>query len=474
MKRRLKILLFIERINKEVEPLFLKKINGLFLCIGSLLVLFILKLPLNLSVVCANENQGFAFVFGQGLLLWNELACGRGILYVLLYSTILKIFGFNTWAIIAIHIVETIALLLIGLLIYLIVNKVLKNNLFAGVSVMLWVILISSPIGNSGLDIEILSHYYLSEEVLIVLFSLFSIWFLLLSNFLGYKHDCTFKEKMFSFFAGIFAACALMPKANGSSLLISSIIWIVLLFLFRKNSFKLDGTKILLYLFGVVISLCVLDLILYKLQGDLLLSWRDYFFVGSYNRNYLMSPVEFLKSLVNFMTRYTSSLNNLILFIITYLFFIFGFVMNLCMKNDKSKFSEFWLLISVLSIVDLCIIIAPGVYQPYYYQLIWPLVAIILSFGLKYLLETNKNYGLLLFALLTILFSHKIILSIPSHWNLMKQLGELSIFNQPQSFQDPVLSYDRLSLKRSGFLQLADAINNLLPDQKSTFYIFIC
>ena len=144
---------------------------GLLLCVSSLFIYFLLQLPLILSVECANENQGFAFTFGQGLLLWHKLPPGRGLLFVLPYAIILKIFGYNTWAILAVHFLETIVLISIGILIYLIVNRTLKNSFYSALAVLLWVIMVSSPIGGSDLKIEIRSHYNLQDECLSVLFS---------------------------------------------------------------------------------------------------------------------------------------------------------------------------------------------------------------------------------------------------------------------------------------------------------------
>ena len=63
-----------------------KNILGIILCLASFLIYFLLKLPLDLSVVCTNENQGFAFIFGQHFLNHLIVSPGRGLFYVAFYA----------------------------------------------------------------------------------------------------------------------------------------------------------------------------------------------------------------------------------------------------------------------------------------------------------------------------------------------------------------------------------------------------
>ena len=452
---------------------FVKVNFGLFICISSLLILFLLNLPVNLSVLCSNENQGFAFTFGQGLLLWKELACGRGILFVSLFAIILKTFGFNTYSIIAVHIIETIILLLIGILIYLIVSKIAENNFWGGLSTAFWVIMISTPIGASDLKVEILSHYNLNEENLCVLFSLSSLFCLVLSDFfdLNQKTTTAIKQNIFSFLAGVLAVCSLMSKANGAILLIGTLLWLVLLCIFRKQDFKSLSGKILFYFFGVVLSLFFFNILLYMLGGDLINTWKDYFFLGSYTQEHLTSMKLLLSMFLKFMTRYTNSLSNFTLFLFGLLLFTAGILKGLFQRSKRNIFTNFLLIIGIWGIGNVCVIIAPGAYQPYYYHLIWPSLAIVFSLGLHDISKkVNKRLMMYLTLGISLFFVVRISIVTLPHIKLAKELMETNIFNQPQCFQDPVLPYSDLTNRRA-FLQLADKINILLPKKDSTFYI---
>ena len=453
---------------------FFKNNIGLLLCIVSLILLCLLRMPLNLSVVCANDNQGFAFTFGQGFLLWKELACGRGLLYVLTYAGILKIFGFNTIAIIAVHFLETLVLVLIGTLIYLIIKNILKSDFFSGLSVLFWVIIISTPIGLSDLVVEIRSHYNLNEENLCVLFSLCSILFLTLGSYFNLEQSSitTTKEKLSSVLAGIFAVCSLMSKANGAILLIAIVLWFLQLFLFRKHNFKVLQSRIICFLLSVIFTLTLFNIVLYSLQGDLFSTWKDYFFLGRYTGNHLISLKPLLHSVLMFMTRYTFSVSNFIFFLLALLLFTWGLI-----KGCLAKHEIFWSLIGIWGLGNACVIIAPGEYQPYYYQLIWPSMIIIFILGLhkilSYLKKTNNKLVIYAIAILVfIFFIHRIIVAIPAHYKLFKEFNKESVFNQLQSFQDPVLPYDFKSVDREGVCKAADLINILLPSKNSTFYVF--
>ena len=427
---------------------------GTILFISSLVILFLLNLPLNLSVICANENQGFAFTWGQSFLKWGELACGRGILFVSLYAAVLKIFGFNTYSIIAIHFISTVILISIGILIYLITKKLSESNFLGGLAVLLWVILISTPIGASPLVIEIRSHYNLNEENLCILFSLLAIYCLLSGG------------NKLSFLAGLFSVCSLMSKANGLVICIALLLWFLQLFLFSKKSFKFFVKDIIYCIFGIVVGLIFFNVLLYFLKGDLIPIWKDYFLLGSYTQGYLISLKSFLNAVLNLMTRHTTSTLNFILFFIALSLFIIGIIKSYFRSNHQSIF---WSLISIWGIGNLCAILAPGEYQPYYYQLVWPSIAMVFAIGLK---NIKKPLIFLAGLIVFFVFVFRVITAIPAHAHLYRDFSKVSIFNQVQSFQDPVLSYDINTSKRDGYLQLADRINLLLSDKKNTFYIF--
>lgn len=441
---------------------FFKNKTGLLLCICSLTYYFLLNLPLNLSVLCANQNQGFAFTWGQNFLLWGELTCGRGPLFILLYAIILKIFGFNTWSIIGVHIVETIIFILVGVLIYLIVNKALKSSFYSGLAVLLWVTFITSPLSTpESLKVEILSHFNLSEESLCILFSLGSLYFLLR------------ERKKSSFLAGIFAVCSFMSKANGAILGIATILWFIQLALFKKEDFKLLGRKFLFYFIGVISSLALFNLIIYILKGDLVSFWKDYFLIGSYTNEHLKSAQSILGRFLIVMTRNSNSASNFILFLFALLLFIWGLVK--CFVSKPSPEARFWSLIGIWGIGNVLVIIIPGEYQPYYYHLIWTQIAIIFVLALQGLflkIRDKKKIITSAAIFISIFFVYRVFLSIPAHYNIAKYYFSLNIFNQSQSFQDPVLSYDSSLIKRAGYLQLADKINILLPSKTSTLYIF--
>lgn len=454
---------------------FLKNKPGLSICITSLIFLFLLKLPLNLSVVCANENQGFAFTWGQNLLLWQQLAPGRGPLFVFLYAIVLKLFGFNTWAIIAIHFLETIISVLIAIALYLIVSSILKSTIFGGLSVLFWVELVSTPIGASTLPIEIQSHHNLNEENLCVFFSLYSILCLALSNFFNDKKYKT-KDRIYSFLAGVLATCSFMSKSSGAILFIALFFWFSQLFFFNNEHFKHLKNRIIFCCFGILLGLILLNIIFYLFHGDLIQAWKDYFLIGMYRSTHLASFKSLFGSFLSFMTRSTYSISNFILFSIALLLFFYGLLNRAFITNKGDVNYLFWTLISIWGLGNICVIIAPGEYQPYYYYLIWPQLAIVFSIGLQrivpFLSSLSKKMTVCMIFLICLFFFHRLVISAPAHFKLVEELINVSIFNQLQSFQDPVLPYDRQGVNRPGFLQLADGVNALLPNKDGTLYIF--
>ena len=444
----------------------IKKHKGLLICVCALITYFLLRLPLNLSVLCSNENQGFAFVFGQSFLNYGELALGRGILFVLLYAAVLKLFGFGTWSIVAIHIVETIIFISIGIFIYLIVKKVLENKTFAGLAVLFWVIFILTPIGGSDFMVELRSHYNLHGEPLSVFFAVLSILCLSYAHFFNIEQlKINKKEQLFSFFSGMFSVCSFMSKTSGGILPIAIILLSFYLFLFKKETFQNLKANILCCLLGIVLGLVFFNFVFYLFDGNLVSSWQNYFLIGRYGSEHFSSFPLFVKSVFDFLSRSTSSLNNFVLILFAMLLFIYSLIRN---------FSVFWLLVSLWGLGGACVVVIPGAYQPYYYHLIWVQISIAFVLVLYELIIVSKNQskkiaGYSLLALILLLFIARIVIFIPVHYGMFEELSDYSVFKQPQSFQDPV---SKQTSSRAGFLQLADEINKLVPDKQKTIFLF--
>ena len=449
----------------------LKKNLGLVLCIVALISLFVLKLPLNLSVLCANQNQGFGFGFGLGLLNGGELSPGRGPVYVFIYFLILKLFGFNTYSILALHAVETVVLLFIGLLLYLILRKLL-GNIYGGLAVLFWVILISTPIGGSNPEVEILSHYYLSEESVSVLLSLLSIYCLLCTNIFHLVTDKTKppQNQFFSFLAGALAICAFMSKANGLVLLLAVLCFFVQIFTVKRDFFLSVWSTIAYYLLGVVCSFIVFSVFFYVFHHDLILSYENYFSIGSYTTTHLTTLKAFVTNFSLFFTRHSESLSNVVILASVFSFFFVYFLYGFFPKRNINPLSNFFLFLSIWAIGNLCAIILPGQYQPYYYQLIWPNIAIFYTLVI-YCARNRKIIKWFFSIFLISLFSFKIFISAPAHVLLAKYFMNHSVFKSPQSFEDPVTTIKE-NKRQSIYLEVADAINTLLPEKEQTFYVF--
>lgn len=454
----------------------LKNRIGFILCLSSLIIYCLVKLPLNLSVVCPNHNEGFSLAYGQHFLLSHKLTPGRGPLFVFIYALILQIFGFNTWTIIALHYLQTIVVITIGILLYFILKRALKSDLSGGLATLLWIILISAPIGGSELMVEINSHYALEPEYFCVLFSLLSVLCLLFGDFFKTEKKITKKtEIIFSFLAGLLAVLAFMIKATGAVLLIATALWFISVYLFNEKIIRIS--KILLYFSGLISGLLLFSAVFYISNGELISSWKDYFLIGSYTREHLSSLQSIVISIFKFMTRFTSSTSNFIIFLITFLFFVWGLIKGILLGKQITSASLLWSFISIWGIGNVCGIIMPGMYQPYYYHLIWPVIAIIFVLGFhqifSYLKKLNNKPIIILTSLILLaFFIYRVALTIPAYSKLGEKFMSVSVFNQPQSFQDPVLDYDTSLTNRHGSLQVADLINTLTPDKKSTIYIF--
>ena len=451
---------------------FIQDKLGLILCISSLMFYFLLKTPFNLSVLGQTDNEGFYFVFGQNLLHFKELGPGRGILFIGLYSLVIKLFGFNAFAIIAIHIIQTVVVLLIGTIIYLIVNKALKNSIYAGLATLIWITLIIAPIGTS-LKYEIMSHFAFEAEYLCVLFSLISILLLILSGVLNLEKSQQFgtKEKVLSFLSGVFCVFPLMCKPSGGAFLLAMILWFVMVFI--KERLKNIKLVFFNWLAGVLFSFLCFQGLIYLFTKDLFSFWKDNFLIGSYSNNYLFNATQLFQTISGFLFRESKSLSNFILLIIAILLFSWGTLRCFTPNRNQDSISKFWLFISIWGFGNVCSVIVPGKYEPYYYHLVWAPIAIVLVLGIYETFSriNKKMFIVALSTLLTIFFIHRISLFIPVYVNFIKQVNKKSIFNQSQSFQDPVLPYEPSIAKRQGGLQLPDAINILLPDKSSTFYI---
>lgn len=454
----------------KVKNLFNNQHIGITICVCSMLLLFILQIPLNLSVVSPNDNQGFAFVWGQNLLKWGELAPGRGLIFVSLYSLIVKLFGFGVWAIIATHFISTTVLFLIGLIIFLIIRNLTNNYILAGFATAFWTISVISPIGGSSTVIEILSNFNLSEELLCTIFTVFSIYFLLLAGFFNEQALSSFHKKMFSVLAGMFAICSLMIKVNGAIVFISTVLW--LLITIKNRNIK---TQKIYYISGVIFSVLFFSVILLKIGNSSFANLlKDYFFIGQYSDSPLTSFKFIFRSIRMFLTRESSSLNNTLLFSLSTIIFIIS-TLFLFTKHSKNSIFNFLGFVGILGIGNSIAIVMPGSYQPYYYQLIWPSVAISFSLFLYLLTSYFKIKRIFLFGylcFLMVLLLHKFYISIPSHCFLTRNLLLLNIYNQPKSFQDPVLAGSHPNTEREVLLQMGDRINNLIPNKSDTLYIF--
>ncbi len=462
---------------KTVLTSFLRSKGNFLICMFLLLILIIFKFPFDISVVCANENEGFSFVYGQNFSLWHTLTPGRGPLFILIYALILKIFGFNTYSIIAVHFVVTIISALIGILLFLIISRLNINKSYTFLSLIIYIILINTPIGKATLPIEIRSHHALEPEYFCVLFSLCSVFCLVFSNFYSTNTLTNHSiKKIFIFFAGVFAVCSFMSKTSGLVLTIATIIWFGLLVFKKEQNLKLLLNVFSIYCLGLIFSFICFNVFLYFSCDDLILFWKEYFLIGAYNQNYLTSFSSLLNSVYNFMTRYTSSYNNLILFTCLIFFSIWGLVRGYFIK-DQSNLSTFWSLISIVSFGSIAVIITPGEYQPYYYHLIWTYTAIIFILGIHDLFALFNSFNLqfakyLLCITVSLFFIYRVSLTIPTYNFIFKALHEVSIFNQPLSFKDPISASDLKNSNRVQFLKTADALNILLPDKNNTVYIF--
>lgn len=450
---------------------------GLFFFIGSLIFFFILKLPFNTFVICSNVNEGYHYLYGQYFLNEGKLGFFGVSLFHLFYAMVLKLFGFGTKSIIVIHIFQTVISILIGVVIYLLTRKVLQSSFYAGLSVLFWVLLQFVPVGGwgqAGMEGEFESVFALEAEYFCVLFSLLSMYFLLMS-FMSNSG----KAKLLSVFSGLLATSSMMFKASGTIFLISLLCFALYLFLFQKRLYKLTLFNLFYYFIGFVFSLFLFCLFISYIYTDFFSFWQKYFTIGSYDSSFLKSSSTFLLTLWNFMTRGSYCLSNFFLFLFAFLFFAWALTRNHIIKTSSDLLKLFLPLFSIWSIGNICAIIAPGAYAAYYYNLIWPSIAIVFVIVLKDLftyvgVTRNVVFKAALTLLISGFFIHRIFLVSDNYYLMLKNLWDLNFLSQPESFQDPVrfVTNTTYNPKRPNFLVVADLINSQLPNKEDTFYIF--
>ncbi|OGI18275.1 MAG: hypothetical protein A3B68_04365 [Candidatus Melainabacteria bacterium RIFCSPHIGHO2_02_FULL_34_12] len=454
-----------------------KKLNkseriGQLIFIESLVFYFLIKLPFNLSVLCSDTNEGFYFIFGQHFLNGTHFDVSEMIytnLFVLIYALIIKLFGFGTWSIIAVHITQTVIVLLIAALIFSITCKLFENTFYASLSVLFWILMQVTPIGQWGNKMELESAFALNPEYFIVLFSLCSV-FCLLGSLYGKK------SLLMAFSAGFIGASSVMLKASGAVMPLAIICWIVYLGLFNRKLFITYKNTFLILLIGLIFSFAVFNFWIFLQNNNLMAFWKYYFEVGAYSDDYAKSYSSFFLSICNFMTRYTTSMNNFILFFFAFFSLGWGLVRNIFIKSSSDLFKLACPLLAIWGWGNICSVIAVGGYGSYYYILVWPSVAIFFMIGLRdiynYGTFINRNFlvvGTLI--LIASLFICRILVIFPAYIQIAKSNFYLNSIFQPQSFQDPVIVSGKVNYRRPDILKLADLINSFLPDKNDTIYI---
>lgn len=455
---------------KTIEQIIAQKKSGLILLIISLLLYFLVKLPFNLSVTCASSNEGFYFVFSQYLLDMHKFDFIRGPLFIFIYAFVLKLLGFNTYSIVAIHFLQTFTVIMIGISLFYLGKVLLKSSFFAGLTVLFWILLQLTPIGGWGAEREFESTFALEGEYFCVLFSVWSLICLL--NVSG-------KNKSLYFLAGIYAGLSFASKASGIIIVLAFICWCFYLLLFFRNLFLTRIFGLFVFIVGFLLCVLLFSFALSLLNVEPLSFWRDSFLIGSYLKNYLSSPSGFFASVIKFMTRDSKSLSNLILFFLAFISILWGFLRICILKIKKNDFTEiFWSLLSIWGIGNIFAVISPGVYGSYYYILVWPAVSIFISLFLRDLILYVSSFQMkiikvLITVFILFFFVCRISIVFPAYCKLARFYINLNIFSQPQSFQDPViLPYSPAPKNRTLGLKISDLINSLLPNKNDKFYIF--
>lgn len=431
---------------------------GFLILVISLVFYFLMELPFLLSVRCGNVNEGYYFGYGhhflEGSHLYSEIYAARGPLFIMLYALVLKIFGINGWAIIGVHCIHFLAVTLIGIAIFITSKQLLKDSLYASLATLFWVLIQLSPIGGWGLKLEYESSFSLEAEYFCVLFSLISLYLLSKQNIIT------------SLISGSLAACSMLFKGSGAILIIAILCWGIYLFIFQREFYKIAKSHLFYTFTGFFFTLGLALLALYIHNGELSSFFNEYYSLGYYSTETTKSTQFFINTFYVFLVRNIYSLNNLILYLLAIVIFIWGIFKE---KNPLFK------LICIWGVGNICAVCAPGKYASYYYVLVYPSVAISLIYAVKHLIERvnlfNKTFvRLCLVLFISLFFIFRLSKTIPEYISMAKNEIKFNFIYQPESFQDPVISFN--NPRRPQFLKIADKINSYLPDKKDTFYIF--
>lgn len=327
-----------------------------------------------------------------------------------------------------------------------------------------------TPIGIYGPILECTSNMALDAEYFCVFYSLSSIYILMLNL----KNE---EKSIYAFMSGALAACSIASKASGTTLVVAVIIWFIYLFYFKKAYLKNIKNVYIFFFIGLfsilfLINLCIL------LQGhNLILYWTNYYFIGSYHKEYLSSIPKIAKSLIQFMFRFNNSISNFSLFSLAFIGCIWGLIRSLIIKNTNNHSNVIVPLLSIWAIGNVCAVIAPGIYASYYYTLVWTQVAFFIVLIIRDLFFlSNKLKTLLLITIIvstSTFFIHRIIIVTPTYIKLIEEHIHANAIIQKESFENSVVlassnDYDK---RRVNELKAADLINSLLPNKKDTFYI---
>lgn len=447
-----------------------RKKCGLLMLFLILILFFLLILPFNLSVKLSSLNEGYDLIIGKYFLDGEIVKSFAKPLLISVYALIVKVFGFGTPSIIALHFVQTFVSITIAIVIFLISLKVLKHYSYAVISSLVWLLLLITPIGGWETSYEIGSIFALEAEYFCVLFSLLSIYFFLLS--LSFHAN---KKKLFAYFAGIFACISFIFKGSGVVIVLSYCLWYLIIFLTKRKIHRRLNFAYLL--FGLLTGITITILTVFFQGENVYLFFKDLFYPGSYTTSHLSSSGEIFKYLIMFMFRFDSSfkgVNNFILFLVFFISILWPFLDNKSSENNKLLSSTFSKLIAIWAALNILAVVAPGMYVSYYYLLLWPGAAILLTLLLKGLLQlASKNVILkiLIIVFVFVLFIQRIYFVIPSYEKLFVESYYLNAFIQKKSFQDPVLTDKQNQYFRPADLRIADYINRLLPNKRHTFYI---
>lgn len=440
------------------------------LCFLALLFFFyiLFKLPIDLSVIFTTSNEAIYFIYGQFFLDGNGLRSAGGHLFTILYAVVLKLFGFGTGSIIAIHFLHTVTIISIGITIYLLIRRLLNNSFWAGLTTLFWFLFQVTPIGKWGNEYELETSFCLEAEYFCVLTSLLSMYLILCA--LNSK-----KTKLLSLSAGLLALSSAYFDTGGAVLFIAIFLLTFYFICFDRvlvNNIKYD----LAYFFiGFFLGLLLINLFVFFVNRDISLAFGSFLPGIVYSTDFMQSPGALILRVFDFMTRFSGSISNLLLFSIMFLLIAWCFVRNSLFKENRAEMKLYVPLLSIWSIGNICVVLAPGHYSSYYYILVWPSVAILLVLGLKdlftHVIPSSMNLKIITLVFMSIFFLYRLFVVMPDYFKMLKRYLDLNIVYQPQSFQDPVLPGTK-NPKRNSILLAADLFNSLLPDKKDTIYLF--